>query len=350
VNTCSWAIMKMLRGSFMVLPQLLVLNLYPSLAVRVLSRGLPVTASTKHQNQEQLLEQPVLIVEEVPVPVVEVVVEGGLGSEQEAVPSETHASDATTAEKACTKQLMALKMNATRFTEAQACEDKAGYTELAIAALKRADQGAAVVAVEAAYHKCMGLSQTCATQAAPHLVTKVRFSMVAVTEQCKNASGAVAPGDDKSTCEHNMTTAMVAELKRQNVDAVMSAAEHGLSSCYHVAHPCDFQLAPILAMQLIQSVMGQARQQQITQVLLAGLRAAEDVSAHLLAAQESNQKPRAGPSNLALPAHQLEQHQHQQSQKQKQKQSVTATHSKKLSLLSIDDRLILKFQRRSVQM
>jgi hypothetical protein len=333
-----------------MLLQLLVLLPHQLQAVRILHRGVPENASVKHQIQEQLVEQPVMIVEEVPVPVVEVVVEGGL--EPEVAPS---ADEPAMLDKACTEQLMALKMNATRFSEAQACEEKAAYTEQATAALKLADQPAALVAVESAYHRCMGLSQSCAKQAAPQLVTKVRFSGVAVTQQCKIASGAVKSGADTNTCERNMTTAMVADLKRQNIDAVMLAAQHGLSSCYHVVHPCDFQLAPILVMQLIQSVMGQA-QQQIAQVLLAGINAAEDVSTNLLAAEDSQRKPVAGSSHLSSPGHQQKQLPQKQTQPQKLLEQAkpethhTATHSKKLSLLSIDDNLVLKFQRHSVQL
>lgn len=337
---------------------LLAFFLLQSSAVRVFHRGAPVNASVKHQSQDQLVEQPVIIVEEVPVPVVQVVVEGGLEPDVAAAADQTN--EPTILDKVCTEQLMALKMNATRFAEAQTCEEKASYTEQATEALKRADQAAALVAVESAYHRCMGLSQSCAEQAAPHLVTKVRFSGVAVTQQCKTVAGAVKPGTATDACERNMTTTMIADLKRQNIDAVMLAAQHGLSSCYHVSHPCDFQFAPILVMQLIQSVMGQA-QQQIAQVLLAGLSAAEDVSANLLAAEESHRKPVAAPSQLVTPGQQQKQqlrHQQPPKQMQTQKQSnqlkpdmhSTATPSKKLSLLSIDDNLILKFQHRTVQL
>jgi len=330
---------------------------HQSLAVRV-HRGVLANASIKHQNQKQLVEQPVIIVEEVPVPVVEVVVEGGLEPGVASLADPTH--EPTLPDRVCTEQLMALRMNETRLSEAQSCEEKAAYTEQATAALKLADQAAALVAVESAYHRCMGLSQTCAKQVAPHLLTKVRFSGVAITQQCKTVAGAVKPGVDTNVCERNMTTGMVAELKQHNTDAVMLAAQHGLNSCYHVAHPCDFQLAPILVMQLIQSVMGQA-QQQIAQVLLAGLSAAEDVSANLRAAGESNRKPAAGPSQLSSTGHQQKQ-QHQQPQEQTQTQKPVQskqvepdkhhkeTHPKKLSLLSIDDNLVLTFQRRSMQL
>merc|ERR1740129_1708056 len=100
----------MTRGSVLLL-QLLVMFPHQSLAVRV-HRGVLANASIKHQNQKQLVEQPVIIVEEVPVPVVEVVVEGGL--EPEVTPSRDHFNEPTLFDKVCSEQLMALKMNETR--------------------------------------------------------------------------------------------------------------------------------------------------------------------------------------------------------------------------------------------
>lgn len=217
--------------------------------------------------------------EEVPVVVVEIVDDASAESNGTAPRREEGLSEK------CGKEMLELQMNATRFKQAKACEESknSSYVQQTFDALQRADKAAALAAAATSFHKCAGLSATCAKEVAPQVVLKFRLSGATVSKSCaqageKRAAAEAHSVDRKEPCQENTTRAMIQDLGRQDLEAAMDAAQLGLATCAKIEHPCDFQLAPILVMQLMQ-VVQQQEQEQITEVLFAGMRAAEQASA-----------------------------------------------------------------------
>lgn len=296
---------------------------------------------------------PVMVVEEIAMPVMVVVV-----GNADAVAKSDASSDAAGISASCQQELLAVKKNQTRIAEAEACERGADHTQQAVTALQQADTPAALTTIEGAYHKCMGLTKSCAREVAPQLVHKLRLSGMTITKECgKVAEEASTDGSEVTNeCQNNMTGYMIRELKSKNIDGMMEVARHGLNSCNQVKHPCDFQLAPMLVMQLIQMAMGQ-RQQQITEVLLAGLHQAEELEENMINEEVSKR-------DLSTKATQLKfdtaskQAEHDGSKAvhtapdASNKLAIAKTVQKKkvLSLLSLDDRLHVMFKRQALML
>jgi hypothetical protein len=191
--------------------------------------------------------------------------------------------------QACAKEMFTLRMNESRFKSAKACEESTGYMNHTLEALRHADEHAALTAATAFHQECAGLSPTCAKEVAPHVVMNFRLSGLTISEVCgeagKKSTEAEAKGkpSEKKPCQENTTKAMVKGLRSKDMEATLDAAEHGLASCAGIEHPCDFQLAPVLVMQLVQAIQVQ-EEAQIAEVLFAKLRASADTEAGAKAA------------------------------------------------------------------
>jgi hypothetical protein len=157
----------------------------------------------------------------------------------------------------CQKEMAARLQDRKVMAKAQACEQKEASVKTAIANLRNGDVKSAESAVEATFSKCAKLSEKCAKQVAPSVVMKLRLSGMAVEQKClKVAKDKVqtTKRDAKwKACQKSTAKDMAASLQKQDMNGAMMAAQHGLGTCYDVKHPCDFQLAPMLVMQLVQA-------------------------------------------------------------------------------------------------
>lgn len=191
---------------------------------------------------------------------------------------EEEASGPFAVNSTCAKEMEQVSSNQAQFAKSHECEAKTGYSTKAVDALRDAKPEGALGFVEKTFHECAGISADCAKQVAPGVVLKMRLSGVAISDSCKKVAGSqTAPKENSEACRQNMTQGMTGSLQKQDLDGAMSAAQHGLHSCQKIEAPCDFQLAPVVVMQMLQASM-QQEQQQITEVLLAGLHKAQEMS------------------------------------------------------------------------
>lgn len=251
-----------------------------ALGVRVQNRTAAKTKNvtllrTKEPAQiEEVQAAPVMVVEEIPVVQVMVVEDGSAAAADDASSDEPGALS-----KTCAAEMQELTSNATRTEKAKACEQNTSHVQKAMEALQKADKPAALAATTTSFRECGGLTESCAKEVAPQVVLKLRLSGAAIEEKCakvaQEQSQKQTQSLDQEDCQKNTTTGMVQGLQHQDLDASMDAAQHGLAKCFKVEPPCDFQLAPILVMHLLEAVRQQQQQQQITEVLLTGMRAAQ---------------------------------------------------------------------------
>merc|ERR1719235_626973 len=78
-----------------------------------------------------------------------------------------------------------------------ACEDKGGYTQLAIKHLQTGNKTAALKTVRESFQVCARLSETCAKEMASLVVTQMLFSGVAVSDTCRKSAEAVQKDQQK---------------------------------------------------------------------------------------------------------------------------------------------------------
>jgi hypothetical protein len=259
------------------------LTIGAALGVRVPNRTASSAAKNETKKNLRLVssataeeaEAPVLVVEEVPVVQVMVVDDADEG----APPADGNAGPPGLTET-CAKEMQELQTNTSRTEHAKACESNTSHVQHAIEALQRADKQAALTATQTSFRECGGLTESCAKEVAPQVVLKLRLSGATIEQTCattaENAShGQEQPSAEMEKCQQNTTMSMVQGLQKQDLETSLDAAQHGLAHCFEIEHPCDFQLAPILVMHLLEAVRQQQQQQQITEVLLAGMRAAQ---------------------------------------------------------------------------
>jgi len=183
----------------------------------------------------------------------------------------------------CLREMEALAVNRTRVEMSRRCEDAKGYTKHAIAALQRANATDALTAIENTFHECGTLSVQCAKEMAPEIELKMRLSGVTVESQCaKKAQEAQSKMSTSKGghCQENSTKSMVSELAKENLDGALNAAMSGLSTCNSLGSPCDYQIAPILVMQLMQAEEVE-QEEAMMRALVSGLRQAAERSAKL---------------------------------------------------------------------
>lgn len=183
----------------------------------------------------------------------------------------------------CLQQMEGLAVNRTRVELSRKCENDKGYTKHAIAALQHANATDALTAIEKTFHECGALSVECAKEMAPEVELKMRLSGVTVESQCaKKAREAQAKmaASKGGHCQENATKSMVKELAKQNLEGAMTAAMGGLSTCNSLGSPCDYQIAPILVMQVMQAQEVE-QEEAMMRALVNGLRQAAERSARL---------------------------------------------------------------------
>jgi len=220
----------------------------------------------------------------VDVPVVQIImVEPDSIVEPEATPtrranSTNHAGPSLV----CLREMEVLAVNRSRVEISRKCEDAKGYTKHAIAALQHANATDALAAIENTFHECGALSVQCAKEMAPDVELKMRLSGVTVESQCaKKAQEAQSKMSSKGGhCQENATKSMVNELAKENLDGALNAAMNGLSTCNSLGSPCDYQIAPILVMQLMQAEEVE-QEEAMMRALVSGLRQAAERSAKL---------------------------------------------------------------------
>merc|ERR1719379_2996327 len=192
---------------------------------------------------------PVMIV---PVPVVEVVVVGDA-----AIRNSTQSK----IEEQCINEMKALMQDQQRMEKSQQCEKTTGHAQSAIKQLETADSKGAEGHVEKLFSECAQLSPECAKQMAPDVIIKMRLSGVAISDQCmtvgKTALGH-EPSESEMACQDKIVEGIGQALMQRNMDGALTAAQKGLQECHKVESPCDFQLAPVLVMNLLQQAAGGA--------------------------------------------------------------------------------------------
>lgn len=204
----------------------------------------------------------------------------------------------------CLREMEGLAVNRTRVEISRRCEDTKGYTKQAIAALQHANATDALSAIEKTFHDCGALSVQCAKEMAPEVELKMRLSGVTVESQCaKKAQEAQSKMSSKEGhCQENATKSMVNALAKENLDGALKAAMSGLSTCNSLGSPCDYQIAPILVMQLMQAEEVE-QEEAMMHALVSGLRQAAERSAKLTSGDKFLLKSRfdkAATSNMHM--------------------------------------------------
>merc|ERR1719330_1181266 len=153
------------------------------------------------------------------------------------------------------------------------------------------------------------MSQACAREMSPSVLLKLRFSGLAVTEECAQKAHQLSPAnqsvDASVGCEMDWTKKMALQLQRQNVTGAVSMAEAGLRRCRKIDSPCDFQLAPVL----VTSLARVFEHQQMEAALEGGLQQAVEFQANLLRSPRRITGPmvvkrhaEAAPAHLSQPS------------------------------------------------
>merc|ERR1719161_1971356 len=138
--------------------------------------------------------------------------------------------------------------------KAQRCEQNSGHAKSAIKLLEDADSTGAEAAVEKLFMECGGLSDVCAKKVSPDIVLKMRLSGAAVSEQCVTTARGLMqkePTKEQQGCQDNTLKSMVQNLEKEDLKGALATAQKGLQDCNQVQHPCDFQLAPVLLLDLL---------------------------------------------------------------------------------------------------
>jgi len=262
-----------------LLPAALLSLSDPVLAVTVWSSPTITKLRTGGPASKSVMSASVAVM---PVPVVEVVIVADPGA------GGPIATDSNS--PACSKELFAIRMNATRAALAENCEAKADRTGRTVEALQHADTAAALRLAELAYRGCMSLSDRCAKEVAPQLVQKLRLSGMAVTQNCSAVVTNVTELEGNSEadesniknkrCSKEVIARVNARLRNQDIDGAMIVAQTGLGVCHGIKRPCDFQLAPALVLRLMDMNMQHARQ-EVAELLMSGLKQAQQISAKL---------------------------------------------------------------------
>lgn len=228
----------------------------------------------------------------VEVPVVEVVMVDNSSAKAEM--SQQKSSSDVSAQ--CQSEMERLSASRSRLQSAETCEQQSKHSQQAVNALQQGNQSQATDAIERSFFECGKLSTKCSKEMAPEVVLKLRLTGVTVTKQCiqkaQAMQGKKATKADQ-VCQDNVTKSMISQLSQRNLNGAMSAAEYGLKTCQDIQRPCDFQLAPVLVASLLEQHIEdeeEAQQQEIVEVMLTGIAAAQEMSKKL---QQSSGKVNA---------------------------------------------------------
>jgi len=202
-----------------------------------------------------VVEVPVVKVVEVPmtqqIPIV--VDEDEEDEDEEEVEDES--SDHNDVSNQCVATLEKLLTNPKKVEKARKCEEKKGHSDRAIEALQDMDTDLATKNIEKTFHECGRMSKRCSKELAPEETLKIRLSGVTMEQKCADiAAEQDMDADAKAVaCQTKMGQGIIDALLTGNVEDALDLAQDGLSKCNKIKHPCDFQLAPLLVGQLIQS-------------------------------------------------------------------------------------------------
>lgn len=237
----------------------------------------------------------------------------------------------------CEREMELLAVNRTRVEMSRKCEEQNGYTKHAIAALQHANATDAMVSIEKTFRECGALSVDCAKEMAPEVELKMRLSGITVESQCakkaREAQSKMAKGN-AGHCQENATKSMVNELAKENLDGAMAAAMGGLSTCNSLGSPCDYQIAPILVMQLMQAKEVE-QEEAMMHALVNGLRQAAERTAKLTSGDKLLMSSRTGLLKSRF---------------DKVEKSKTQMKHKALSLIDIAEHVHITSERRSVSL
>jgi len=187
--------------------------------------------------------------------------EDGEDEEEEVGDEDSHESDVS---DSCMAALEKLLTNPKKVDKARKCEEKKGHSDAAIEALQDMDSDLAVKHIEKTFHECGRISKKCSIQLAPEEMLKIRLSGVTMEQKCADiaAEQDMEPNSKTVACQMEMGQDIVKALMKGDVEVALNQAQDGLSTCNKIKHPCDFQLAPLLVGQLIQSQEEQGPQQE----------------------------------------------------------------------------------------
>lgn len=155
----------------------------------------------------------------------------------------------------CVATLEKLLTNPSKVEKARRCEEKKGHSDRAIEALQEMDTDLAIKNIEKTFHECGRISKKCSKELAPEEMLKIRLSGVTMEQKCADVAAEqdVDPDAKAVACQTKMGQGIIDALLIGNVVDALDLAQDGLSKCNKIKHPCDFQLAPLLVGQLIQS-------------------------------------------------------------------------------------------------
>jgi len=176
--------------------------------------------------------------------------------------AEDESSDRSEVSDQCVATLEKLLTNSHKVDKARKCEEKKGHSDKAIEALQDMNTDLAIQNIEKTFHECGGISKKCSKELAPEEMLKIRLSGVTMEQECADIAGEqdMEPDAEAVTCQTKMGQRIVDALMRGDVETALDKAQDGLSKCNKIKHPCDFQLAPLLVGQLIQSQEEQGSQ------------------------------------------------------------------------------------------
>merc|ERR1719324_2240428 len=101
------------------------------------------------------------------------------------------------------------------------------------------------------------MTPACAEEMAPSVVRELRFTGVALSQECKDAVNKVQ--EDKANmkqvrkCEktEGVGKGIMGALNNDDLDGAVLAAEVGLEKCMNISKECSFQVAPVLINQFL---------------------------------------------------------------------------------------------------
>eukprot|EP00746_Dinoflagellata_sp_MGD_P161862 gnl/MRDRNA2_/MRDRNA2_89161_c0_seq1.p1 gnl/MRDRNA2_/MRDRNA2_89161_c0~~gnl/MRDRNA2_/MRDRNA2_89161_c0_seq1.p1 ORF type:complete len:281 (-),score=78.26 gnl/MRDRNA2_/MRDRNA2_89161_c0_seq1:59-901(-) len=194
------------------------------------------------------------------------------------------------------------------------CEKEGKYPDRVVENLKKGNEANATKLVEEMFTKCASFSEACAAEVAPGLIMEVRFSGVAVSEQCLADVSSVQkdPESQKKAAqcqaEQKVGENILMALNKNDIKGAMDVADASLQKCLHCSDKCAWQLAPVLVNDVVmQAMQAQAAQQQQPQtpqtVVLAAPHPGFAVSPQVLklAIEDRQSKKVASLLNMAVP-------------------------------------------------
>jgi len=195
------------------------------------------------------------------------------------------------------------------------CEQEGKYPDQVIKLLKKGEEANATKVIEEMFQKCASFSEKCAGEVAPGLIMELRFSGVAVSDQCLAEVSKVQKDPEsqqkaaKCQAEQKVGENILMALNKNDIKKAMDVADNSLEKCLGCSQKCSWQLAPVLVndvvMQAMQAQAAQAGQQQKSPmtVVLAAPQPGLAVSPKVLklAIQDRQAKKIASLLNMAVP-------------------------------------------------